>query len=285
MTDSALPAPPVPATLNLRIFRRMPLDVLRVRDSETAVRTKGDEFRAAVLLWCAAWHQLPAASLPDDDLLLADLAGFGRVVKEWRKVKAGALRGFSKCSDGRLYHKVIAEVAIDSWGAHLKQLWKSECGRTKKAQQRARQTVNLPTFDLWITRNCPEAKPFVSRWTKITSPEDLLDVSPGQDDAVPGKTAPIEGKGSESNSINHSHDGSTTAPTVPDPNPGPRGPRSTPKAGGSWRRDANAAERKLRELGVSTTWSAGKSHDECIQRIELELKNQERASHEHAAQR
>lgn len=216
MPDNDLPLPPLPVTVDLRIFRRMPLDVMRVRDSETIARTDGDEFKAAFLLWCAAWHQLPASSLPDDDVLLASLAGYGRVVREWRKVRERALRGFVKCSDGRLYHAVIADIALDSWGAHLKQRWKSECGRTKKALQRAHQEVKLPTFDLWITRTCPEAKPFVSRWTRITSPEDLLNMSPGQDADVPGKTAPREGKGSESSSINQlTGDGSTSVPAVP----------------------------------------------------------------------
>ena len=26
-----------------------------------------------MLLWCASWHQVPAASLPDDDIVLARL--------------------------------------------------------------------------------------------------------------------------------------------------------------------------------------------------------------------
>lgn len=33
----------------------------RLRDSDIATKAKGDEFRCAVLLWCAAWHQVPAA--------------------------------------------------------------------------------------------------------------------------------------------------------------------------------------------------------------------------------
>jgi hypothetical protein len=82
----------------------MELDVRRLRDSEFAAGVTGEAFRAGVLLWCAAWHQVPAASLPDNDTELANLAGYGRVVKEWRKVREQALTGFVKCSDGRLYH-------------------------------------------------------------------------------------------------------------------------------------------------------------------------------------
>lgn len=75
----------------------MPLEVQRLRDSELAALATGDEFRAAVLLWCASWHQMPGSSLPDDDTLLANYAGFGRnaqAVKDFQKVKAGALRGW-----------------------------------------------------------------------------------------------------------------------------------------------------------------------------------------------
>jgi hypothetical protein len=57
---------------------------------------------------------VPAASLPNDDRLLAMLAGFGRYRKGWSAVKAGALRGFIECSDGRLYHPVIAEKALEA---------------------------------------------------------------------------------------------------------------------------------------------------------------------------
>src|SRR5258707_15247488 len=101
------PKPLVSFDIDLRDFPYMPLDVVRLRDSELAVVLSGEEFRSAVLLWCACWHQVPASSLPDDDRLLASLAGFGRDLKGWKAVRQAALRGFKACSDGRLYHPVI----------------------------------------------------------------------------------------------------------------------------------------------------------------------------------
>jgi hypothetical protein len=106
------PKPLVPFEIDLRDFPYMPLDVVRLRDSELAVVLSGEEFRSAVLLWCASWHQVPASSLPDDDRLLASLAGFGRDLKGWKAVRQAALRGFIACSDARLYHPVIAEKAL-----------------------------------------------------------------------------------------------------------------------------------------------------------------------------
>ena len=110
---SDLPEPLVPADVDLRHFEFMKLDVRRLRDSDLALTASAEAFRAAVLLWCAAWHQTPAASLPNDDAVLARLALVDR--KDWQKIRADALRGFVECSDGRLYHHVIAEKAFESW--------------------------------------------------------------------------------------------------------------------------------------------------------------------------
>ena len=124
--------PPVPADVDLRDFAFMPLDVVRLRDSDLAGVASAEEFRCAVLLWCASWHQVPAASLPDDDAVLASLAGFGRSVKEWRKHKPGAMRGWGKCSDGRLYHPVVAEKAVEAWNKRRTASAKGKAGALAK---------------------------------------------------------------------------------------------------------------------------------------------------------
>ena len=122
---------------DLRDFPYMPLDVVRLRDSDISALSNGEEFRCAVLLWCASWHQVPAASLPDDDIVLSQLAGFGRVVNEWKKVRNGALRGWIKCSDGRLYHPVVAEKANEAWESKKKYRLHKENDRVRKAELRA----------------------------------------------------------------------------------------------------------------------------------------------------
>lgn len=116
-----LPEPLTPPDLDLRDFDWMPLQVVRLRDSGIVVVASAEAFRAAVLLWCAAWHQVPAGSLPKDEKMLCSLAGFGRDVKTWRTLAADALHGFIECSDGRLYHPVIAEKAIESGSKKKKQ--------------------------------------------------------------------------------------------------------------------------------------------------------------------
>lgn len=136
MTTETLPL--VSAEVDLRDFAFMPLDVVRLRDSGLTAKATGDEFRAAVLLWCASWHQVPAASLPNDDAELANLCGYGRAMREWKRVRDGALRGWVLCSDGRLYHPIIAEKARDAWQSKLAQRARTEAAR--KAREAARQS-------------------------------------------------------------------------------------------------------------------------------------------------
>jgi len=149
-----LPAPLTPADCDLRDFAFLPLDVVRLRDSDLAIHVTGEEFRCAVLLWCASWHQVPAASLPDDDKTLAALAGFGRVVSEWEKNKAGALRGWVKCSDGRLYHRVVAEKANESWASKHEYAHRKLLDRLRKSGV---QKDDMPTLDEWLSAGKPKS--------------------------------------------------------------------------------------------------------------------------------
>jgi hypothetical protein len=177
---SNLPAPLTPPDCDLRDFAFMPLDVVRLRDSDLAVTAEADEFRCAVLLWCASWHQVPAASLPDDDKVLAQYAGYGRVVKEWLKVRDGAMRGWVKCSDGRLYHAVVAEKANEAWTAKLRQRLKTECARIKKHNERHGTSIQFPEFDAWLSAGCPVGQP-------LPVPSDKSKMSRGQTSDVTGE--------------------------------------------------------------------------------------------------
>ncbi len=141
MTERAQP-PLVAPEVDLRDFVFMPLDVVRLRDSGLAVRSSGDEFRAAVMLWCASWHQLPAASLPDDDAVLAQLAGYGRDLRGWKRVRKGALSGFIKCSDDRLYHPVVAEKAVESWNKKVEWNARALQARIAKAEKKEKESAD-----------------------------------------------------------------------------------------------------------------------------------------------
>lgn len=153
-----LPAPLTPADCDLQDFKFMPLDVARLRDSDMASEQTPEENWAAVLLWAAAWHQVPAASMPDSDNWIAKAAGYmsrGRIDEQWATVKEGAMRGFILCSDGRWYHQVVAEKANESWVGKLKQRLKTECGRIKKHNDRHGTKIPFPEFDAWYAAGCP----------------------------------------------------------------------------------------------------------------------------------
>ena len=112
MTVPELPAPPVPLECDLRRYSWIPLPVALVRDS-TWWLTASDAAQAAQLrLMVAAWHQIPAASLPDDDRLLAKL---GRISSKVIRCLTEIKQEWTLCTDGRLYHPELAEIALKSW--------------------------------------------------------------------------------------------------------------------------------------------------------------------------
>lgn len=151
--------PLTPPDCDLQDFSFMPLDVARLRDSELAARETPESCWAAVLLWAASWHQVPAASIPDDEMWIAKVAGYqlrGRIDKAWAGVRQGALRGWVKCSDGRLYHPVVAEKAREAWRSKMEQRWRTECARIKKHNDRhPGANVQRPTFEEWAASGCP----------------------------------------------------------------------------------------------------------------------------------
>ena len=105
--------PMTPADCDLQDFSYIPVDVQRLLKSETWVLSTGEEKAAAMCLWLESWHQLPAASLPDNDRMLAHLAQVPPT--RWKKVKDMAMRGWELCADGRWYHPVVAEKALEAW--------------------------------------------------------------------------------------------------------------------------------------------------------------------------
>jgi hypothetical protein len=115
-TQTELPDPLVPAGVDMTGFDYMPLKGNRLFRSDFNAHATDAEWRAGVTLWWEAWNQIPAASLPSDDVALARLAGFGRDVRAWKKVRRRALHGFVLCSDGRLYHEMLAEFALEADG-------------------------------------------------------------------------------------------------------------------------------------------------------------------------
>jgi hypothetical protein len=159
---SDFPSPLTPPECDLRDFAYMPLDVLRLRDSDLASEQTPEENWAAVLLWAAAWHQVPAGSIPDSENWIAKAAGYmmrGRIDNRWKEVKAGAMRGFVLCSDGRWYHQVVCEKANESWISKLRQRHRTEVARIKKHNERHEVKLPVPEFEEWLSSVCRSGQP------------------------------------------------------------------------------------------------------------------------------
>lgn len=143
---SELPTPLSPEDCDLRDFPFLPLDIARLFNSEFHARSNDTEWRAGVTLWLKSFHQVPAGSIPDDDVQLARLAELGRDTKTWKKIKGVALHGWIKCSDGRLYHPVVAEKAAEALAGKKTQRGRTAKGRLQVMLKRLSQASDMLEF-------------------------------------------------------------------------------------------------------------------------------------------
>ena len=150
-------APLTPPDCDLRDFRFMPLDVVRFAQSDLVSFEDPAAVVAAILLWGAAWHGTPAGSLTDDDRSLCRLAGYGRGGAEWERVREGAMRGWVKCSDSRLYHPVVAEKVVEAWAGRLKLRHRTYCAAIRKHNERHPDDHrSAPNLEQWEALGRPE---------------------------------------------------------------------------------------------------------------------------------
>lgn len=121
----------------------------------------------AMLLWCEAFKQDPGGTLPDNDVALARLAGFGPDVEGWKKVRQLVLYGWAPChvdGDGvrqqnRLGHRVVAEQAVYAWNRKNGRKLGRDAARLSNTKWKVRQQMEkskrparLITDDMLITR-------------------------------------------------------------------------------------------------------------------------------------
>ena len=198
-SDTTLPDPLTPPECDLRDFAWMPLDVRRLLTSETWILCNSDTKVAAVNLWCEAWHQVPAGSIPDNDRIISHLA---QVKIGWSKIRDDVLRGWVKCADGRLYHPVVCEKARESWENKQAQRLRTEAARAARQKKRVDDPPmsSFPQSDVTfsVTENVTEPvtksvtdnvtnsnRPDQTRSEREESPSSLRsEATPSSDDAV-----------------------------------------------------------------------------------------------------
>lgn len=137
-----LPDPLVPAECDLRDLDGFMLNVERLMASEFVAISSHEIIGAALLLWCRAWKQIPAGSLPDDDRVLAAFSKNSE--KKFKKIKKNVLHGFLLCNDRRWYHRVLcaeAKKALNKKEAFINKRI-SEAERLKRWREGRKETPN-----------------------------------------------------------------------------------------------------------------------------------------------
>lgn len=162
-TVADLPAPLTPSDADLRCLPYMPLDVSRLWKSKAWVRAKQRPELGFYLinLWGAAFFNLPAGSLEDDDEILCDAAMCDPA--RWAGVKSEVLRGWTKCSDGRLYHQTVADYVAQAWKGRKGYRDRLAAARAAKKEKAAADKSGQAPITPYDVTNTPkpaeEAKP------------------------------------------------------------------------------------------------------------------------------
>ncbi|CAE6739812.1 hypothetical protein R75465_02216 [Paraburkholderia aspalathi] len=135
--DNGLPEPMMPADCDLREYPFLQLEIQRVLRSKAWLKAKRKPELGfyMVNLWMAAWHEVPAGSLEDDNDVLADLAMCHP--DRWLELRDDVLHGWIKCSDGRWYNPTVCEKAMPAWETKTERLKKEGNERDRQRRHRA----------------------------------------------------------------------------------------------------------------------------------------------------
>jgi hypothetical protein len=103
--------PLTPQECDVATLPFMPLLIHELEKSDAWRFGNSDERAASLSLQIASWKEVPAASLPSDDRALSILSRS----ECWANTKSIVLRDWILATDGRLYHKSVAQCALESW--------------------------------------------------------------------------------------------------------------------------------------------------------------------------
>jgi hypothetical protein len=185
------PDPLSPTDCDLRDFPFMPLDIARLFNSEFHALADDTAWRAGLTLWLKSFHQVPSGSIPDDDISLTRLAELGRDVKTWKKIRAMALHGWIKCSDGRLYHPVVAEKAAEAWKGKMNQ--RSRTGKARLQAMLVRLSKVSDTFEFSHIES--NVQTLLSELSQSLSQTEFNSIKKSVTDSVTEAQRKREGKG------------------------------------------------------------------------------------------
>lgn len=137
--DRVRPAP-LPADTRAKGWR-LEIDHERYRQSDTWALASPEQRPWLLMLAMVAWEQTPCGSMPGDDELIA--ARLGMTSKAFAKNKAVLLRGWWLADDGRMYHNVLVQRALEMLAERDKTA--QRVAKHKLAQREQRSGNALPT--------------------------------------------------------------------------------------------------------------------------------------------
>ncbi len=115
LVSPGVPDPPYgPIKANGIMFR---IDYERVNQSDTWGLAPPELRPWLLMMWFVAWQHIPCGSLSPDEKAIA--AHIGMPWAMWLHHREVLMRGWYRCSDGRLYHKILSEFvcALEGWRA------------------------------------------------------------------------------------------------------------------------------------------------------------------------
>lgn len=221
--DLSRPDPLSSPDCDLRGLEWMPLNASNLLDSDLYLFSTGDEFKAAVTLICKSWRQVPAGSLPNEDNALATLSG----ARDWTSVRTMALRNWVLCSDGRLYHPIVASKAMEAL-PH-----RQEFVERKTAESDRKQRERKDRKDLFAKlRERGVVLPAMTSTTDLRKRLADLDVTP----VTVTPVTPVTDSTSDMSRIGQGHHTTPQGPLSKDPEQGkersPEGAHDEPPDGG-----------------------------------------------------
>jgi hypothetical protein len=231
------PAPLTPAGCDLRSHTYFPLHYDRLLRSKWWRRASDLARSRNVDLWAHAFREVPAASLPDDDAELADMAGFGRDLAAFLKAKAEIMEPWVLCSDGRHYHPTLSEVASDLWDRM----------DTKRRANRERQNARRERIKAAsVTPECGPVTRDTPHLSRVTGPPTLPAVT-----LETASVTPISGPKERKGDLGSYEPVASAAPSATSPSSIPW--KSDVEFLGVW--DGATAQMRRRAKSMTKVWA------------------------------
>lgn len=125
---------PYPSDLEAKGWS-LDLDYERIEQSDTWAIASPEQRPWLLMLWMISWRQVPVASLPNNDRLIA--ARIGMPVEQFTEWKEVLLSGWELATDGRLYHKTLTAHVLRMAEKRNKDRARVAAFRAKSAKHQA----------------------------------------------------------------------------------------------------------------------------------------------------